>query len=157
MIKQKTNCLMSSFLTYSVNTGMRIVELFQADKVSWKWDYSSDTEVEATFVVGDIQYKFYAYTDDPNSTEWEVEFKIYEGGPEDNRYGVTGTGNSAHVMSAVVSILREFLKKYRKRVTQLTFTAKERSRRDLYTRMVRRLLPTWELSRVGQNFRVTAP
>lgn len=155
LLVTKTIYKLSNFKTH--NRIYPVNELFKKDTKSWKWDYNSDTEAEATFVVGDIQYKFYAYSEGPESTRWEIEFKIEEGGPRGNRYGITGTGNSAQVMSTVVSILREFLKKYQGRVTQLVFSAKEGSRRALYARMVQRLLPTWKLEQGGRDFSVTAP
>lgn len=138
---------------------MKIYELFDPEKVSWKWDYNSDREAEATFVVGEIQYKFYAYQELGNeqSGSWEVEFKVVEGGDPSNRFGVTGTGNAAQVMSTVVAILREFLQKYKGKINQLTFSAKETSRRDLYARMVRRLLPTWNFEHFQSEFSLTAP
>lgn len=134
---------------------MKIYELFNDEKVSWKWDYNSATEAEATFVIGEVQYKFYAYTSEPGL--WDVEFKIIEGGPQNNRFGITGTGNAAQVMSTVVSILKEFLQKYQGKINQLVFSAKEQSRRDLYARMVRRLLPTWGFEQYKSEFSLTAP
>ena len=135
---------------------MRINELFTNNKVEWKWDYKSRREVEATFVISNIQYKFYAYSFDQNDI-WEVEFKIVNEEYVGSRFGLTGTGNASLVMSTVVDILREFIKEYSDKITQLIFSAKEDSRRDLYARMVRRLLPTWKFEKNGANFKLTSP
>lgn len=141
---------------------MRLDELFKNPSTEWKWGFRGSEEVEADFVVGEIQYKFYAYANahkDPSS--WEVEFKVVEDGTpgnrSGNRYGITGTGNSAQVMSTVVDILRNFLFQYKHRITKLIFSAKEGSRRDLYARMVKRLLPDWDLKLSGRDFYLTAP
>ena len=131
-----------------------ISELFAGGN-QWKWDYNSPTEAEATFVIGDIQYKFYAYSSQPGT--WEVEFKIVEGGDPGNRFGVTGTGNAAQVMSTVTDILRAFLEKYKDQITTLTFSAKESSRQALYARMARRLLPNWKFEHFKSEFSLTAP
>jgi hypothetical protein len=131
-----------------------ITELFAPGK-PWKWDYNSDTEAEATFVIGDIQYKFYAFSSDAGI--WEVEFKIVEGGDPGNRFGITGTGNAAEVMSTVTDILRAFLAKYQDKINTLMFSAKESSRQALYARMAKRLLPTWEFKQLRRSFALTAP
>lgn len=137
---------------------MYITELFDQPSIKWKWDYKSVSEAEATFVVGDIQYRFYAYTSSGAPTSWDVEFRVEGGDNVSNRFGITGTGNAAIVMSTVVAILKEFLQIYKNKVTKLTFSAKERSRIDLYARMVRRLLPTWTSSKQGiHDFTLTAP
>jgi hypothetical protein len=131
-----------------------IAELFAGGN-QWKWDYNSPTESEATFVIGDIQYKFYAYSSDPGT--WEVEFKIVEGGDPGNRFGITGTGNAAQVMSTVTDILRAFLEKHQGQISKLIFSAKESSRQALYAKMAKRLLPNWNLEHFKSEFSLTAP
>jgi hypothetical protein len=136
---------------------MKINELFTSDKVKWNWDFRGSEEVDATFVIGEVQYKFYAYTTPQEPGTWEVEFRVVEGGPPGNRFGITGTGNAALVMSAVVDILKAFLQEYKGKIKQLYFSAREQSRRDLYARMVRRLLPTWEFKQTGRDFVLSVP
>ena len=132
----------------------RIDELFTGGN-KWQWDYNSANEAEATFVVGQIQYKFYAYSSEQGV--WEVEFKIMEGGNPRNRFGITGTGNAAIVMSTVTDIMREFLTMYKGDIQKLTFSADERSRQNLYVKMISRLLPDWSLTRDHRQFMLTAP
>ena len=132
----------------------RIDELFTGGN-KWQWDYNSANEAEATFVVGQIQYKFYAYSSEQGV--WEVEFKIMEGGNPRNRFGITGTGNAAIVMSTVTDIMQEFLEMHKGNITTLTFTADESSRQALYARMVKRLLPSWTLTQKHKQFVLTAP
>lgn len=133
-----------------------VTELFAPGK-DWKWDYNSGTEAEATFVVGDIQYKFYAFRNPGSKNAWEAEFKIVEGGDPGNRFGITGTGNAAQVMSTITDIMRAFLDKYKDKIDSLVFSAKESSRRALYARMTKRLMPNWKLTQVGADFVLTAP
>jgi hypothetical protein len=63
----------------------------------------------------------------------------------------------AEVMSTVVDIMRAFLEKYKGKVTELVFAAKEGSRQGLYARMAKRLLPNWELHQDNEAFRLIAP
>lgn len=133
-------------------------ELFKQPTVPWKWGFRGSEEVEADFMVGDIQYKFYAYSFNSGpESHWEVEFKVVEGGNPGNRFGVTGTGNAAVVMSTIVDITKQFIKDYYDKIDVLVFSAKERSRRDLYARMVHRLIPEWALQRNGGYFELTKP
>jgi 8-oxo-dGTP pyrophosphatase MutT (NUDIX family) len=53
--------------------------------------------------------------------------------------------------------MREFLQRYQGSISELTFTADEPSRRALYARMAKRLLPTWDLVQDGKVFKLMAP
>ena len=128
-------------------------ELFQAGKQNWNWEFTGYDEATANFTVGDLPYKFYAFTTPEADGEWEVEFSIdTKKIPRDSRnkikstYGITGTGNAAIVMSTVTDILRDFLTQYKRAVQKISFTAAEPSRQALYKRMLQRLLPNWQVS-----------
>jgi hypothetical protein len=129
-------------------------ELFQPGK-DWRWSFQGSEEAAAVFQVGDIPYMFHAYGSDG---EWEAEFKRH-GSKLDRiqKFGLTGTGNSAEVMSTVVDIMRAFLEKYRDKIQVLTFSAKEDSRQGLYARMVKRLLPNWTMTQKDEFFTLVAP
>ena len=131
-----------------------IAELFQPGK-DWKWSFTGSEEAVAVFHVGEVPYMFHAYGPAPI---WEVEFKQH-GSKLDRsqKFGLTGTGNSAEVMSTIVDIMRAFLSKYKDNIETLIFSAKEDSRQDLYARMVKRLLPDWTMKQEGQSFVLTAP
>jgi hypothetical protein len=132
----------------------KLDELFQPGK-DWKWSFQGSEEAVAVFHVGEVPYMFHAYGPDPI---WEVEFKQH--GSKLNRsqqFGLTGTGNSAEVMSTIVDIMREFLAKYKDKIEVLIFSAKEDSRQGLYARMVKRLLPNWTMKQDGESFVLTAP
>jgi 8-oxo-dGTP pyrophosphatase MutT (NUDIX family) len=134
-------------------------ELFAPGK-KWQWSFTGSEEAVAVFHVGDIPYQFHAYTyADENPTAWEVEFKNATRGQSgrSTKFGLTGTGNSAEVMSTIADIMREFLQRYQGSISELTFTADEPSRRALYTRMAKRLLPAWEIVQSGKNFTLVAP
>ena len=131
-----------------------VTELFQPGK-DWKWSFQGSEEAVAVFQVGEVSYMFHAYGADG---EWEAEFKRH-GSKLDRiqKFGLTGTGNSAEVMSTVVDIMRAFLEKYKDKIQVLTFSAKEDSRQGLYARMVKRLLPDWTMKQSGEHFVLVAP
>lgn len=137
-----------------------ITELFQPGK-QWQWSFTGSQEAVAVFHVGNIPYQFHAYTyADEDPTVWEIEFKNASRNAEQGRstkFGLTGTGNSAEVMSTIADIMREFLQRYQGSISELTFTADEPSRRALYARMAKRLLPAWEIVQSGKNFTLVAP
>ena len=133
---------------------MLIKELFQPRK-DWKWSFTGSEEAVAVFHVGEIPYMFHAYGADG---QWEAEFKQHGSKlSRSQKFGLTGTGNSAEVMSTVVDIMRAFLEKYKDKIEVLTFSAKEDSRQGLYARMVKRLLPNWAMSQEGEYFTLVAP
>jgi hypothetical protein len=131
-----------------------VTELFQPGK-DWKWSFQGSEEAVAVFQVGEVSYMFHAYGADG---EWEAEFKRH-GSKLDRiqKFGLTGTGNSAEVMSTVVDIMRAFLEKYKDKIQVLTISAKEDSRQGLYARMVKRLLPGWTMKQSGEHFVLVAP
>lgn len=127
-----------------------ITEVFQPGKTNWKWRFKGSEEAIAEFEVGGRTYMWSAYSHVriKNPEKWEVQFRLLrqDDDPEDlDLFGTTGTGNSAEVMSTAVDITRDFLKSYGDKVLELTFSAKENSRIGLYTKMVKRLLPDWNL------------
>ena len=135
-----------------------LTELFQSSK-KWQWSFTGSHEAVAVFHVNEIPYRFYAYCEDMDGNgPWEVEFKnATQGLGRTAKFGLTGTGNSAEVMSTVVDIMRAFLEKYKGKVTELVFAAKEGSRQGLYAKMAKRLLPDWKLYQDGESFVLVAP
>lgn len=143
-----------------------ITELFQPGK-KWEWQFKGSEEAIANFTVGDRQYQWSAYSHirANNPEKWEVQFRMLrkEDDPEDlDMFGTTGTGNAAEVMSIAVDITRQFLKEYGDKVLELTFSAKENSRIALYAKMIKRLLPDWNLYQryhptFGLEFHLTNP
>jgi hypothetical protein len=138
----------------SPNPAYVVKELFQQGK-DWKWSFQGSEEAVAVFHVGEIPYMFHAWGAD---SVWEVEFKRH-GSKLDRstKFGLTGTGNSAEVMSTVVDIMRAFLVKYKGKIETLVFSAKEDSRQSLYAKMTKRLLPNWSLHQDGGEFTLVAP
>lgn len=126
-------------------TEMKVGELFGAQDAvnnSVKWSEPNDEHVVADFTVGNMKYRFNAYTDsDEAPGVWEIEFESL-GGP--TRFGINQTGRSAEVFTVVANIIKEFISKKNPKIKRLTFAAKEGSRQDLYVRMVRRLVPDWK-------------
>lgn len=122
-----------------------LTELFQQGK-NWKWEFRGSEEAFASFTVGDVEYLWAARVENIRNPEaWTVSFSRTGQVQQDKMFGLTGTGNSAEVMSTVTDITREFLKQYGDKVLELRFSSKEESRTKLYARMVKRLLPNWNL------------
>jgi len=124
-------------------------ELFKPGKKNWEWARLGTNEVSAFFKVGDREYLWQAFTGS-NPTKWEIQFRLIRKPDVDpdelDLFGKTDTGNSAEVMSTAVDITRAFLKEYGlDRVEEITFNAKEDSRIALYAKMIKRLLPDWDL------------
>ena len=143
-----------------------ITEVFEPGKQNWKWRRQSSDEAFASFVVGDREYQWHAFTSEANPAKWEIQFRLMRV-PADpdglDLFGQTGTGNSAEVLSTAVDITRSFLQNYGlDKVEEITFNAKEDSRINLYAKMIERLLPNWELSSRkslsrGMQFTLTDP
>jgi hypothetical protein len=136
--------------------GESIHELFDGGK-DWKWTYQDKNQAMAAFTVGDVNYTFSAGQDpDEAPGDWDVEFAAKkEAGTAS--WGVTGTGNSAQVFGTVVEIMKAFIASKKASIRRMTFAAKEDSRQGLYARMVKRLLPKWNLEQNGEAFVLTRP
>ena len=136
--------------------GESIHELFDGGK-DWKWTYQDKNQASAEFTVGDVYYTFMAGQDpDEAPGDWDIEFAAKkEAGTAS--WGVTGTGNSAQVFGTVVEIMKAFIASKKASIRRMTFAAKEDSRQGLYARMVKRLLPKWNLEQNGEAFVLTRP
>lgn len=133
---------------------LTVSELFTPGK-DWKWSFKGSEEAVAVFYVGEIPYQFNAHG---GAGVWEVSFKnAKRGGTRGTKFGLTGTGNSAEVMSTVADIMRAFLKEYQGKIKALIFTAAEESRQSLYARMTKKLLPNWTIERNDKEFVLVAP
>ena len=136
--------------------GESIRELFDGGK-DWKWTYQDKNQASAEFNVGNVHYTFMAGQDpDEAPGDWDIEFAAKkEAGTAS--WGVTGTGNSAQVFGTVVEIMKAFIASKKASIRRMTFAAKEDSRQGLYARMVKRLLPKWNLEQNGEAFVLTRP
>lgn len=139
-----------------------LMELFQPGK-DWKWAFRGSEEAFAEFTVGDVEYLWYARTG-REPTTWTITFKRKGQDTPEKAFGLSGTGNSAEVMSTVIDITRSFLEYYNSvadRVLELRFSSAGDSRTSLYVKMVKRLLPNWNLhtKKVGSetDFYLTNP
>ena len=131
-----------------------ITEVFAPGKTNWKWRHRGSEEATADFTAGDRTYQWHAYSHvrAGNPTQWEMQFRLIRtpNDPDElDLFGTTGTGNSAEVMSTAVDITRAFLEEYGlDKVEEITFNAKQDSRNSrisLYAKMIKRLLPNWDL------------
>jgi hypothetical protein len=132
-----------------MRAGEFVTELFSPGKQNWKWRVRTDINAIADFTVGDRIYHWQAFSHQGNPTKWEVQFSV--GRKETDPWtmdiwGKTGTGNSTEVLSTAVDIIRSFLRTYGlDKVEEINFNAKEDSRIELYAKMIKRLLPDWDL------------
>ena len=142
-----------------------VIEVFAPGKKNWEWARLGTNEVSAFFKVGGREYLWQAFTGVSNPKKWEIQFRLIRKPDVDDDdldlFGKTGTGNSAEVMSTAVDITRAFLKEYGlDRVEEITFNAKDdpkfgatektndprsHTRASLYAKMIKRLLPGWDL------------
>ena len=131
-------------------------ELFDGGK-DWKWTYRDKNQAKAKFTVGDVDYTFSAGQDpDEAPGDWDVEFAATQPLTSPS-WGLTGTGNSAQVLSTVVEIMKSFITSKKASIRRMTFAAKEDSRQSLYVRVIKRLLPKWNLEQSGGEFVLTRP
>lgn len=138
-----------AFADTFLHEGKFVTELFQSGKQNWQWRFRGSEEAAASFGVGDREYLWQALRHS-TSKAWEIQFRLirdFDRDPDDlDLFGTTGTGNSAEVLSTAVDITRAFLQEYGlDQVEELTFNAKEDSRIGLYAKMIKRLLPDWDL------------
>ena len=133
-----------------------ISELFDSNK-EWKWTYQDKNQASAEFTVGDVHYTFMAGQDPEEAPgDWDIEFAAKQKHGTAS-WGVTGTGNSAQVFGTVVDIMKSFIADKKASIRRMTFAAKEDSRQGLYARMIKRLLPKWNLEQKGEAFVLTRP
>lgn len=141
-----------------------ITELFQPGK-NWQWEFRGSEEAFASFKIGDVEYLWSASVqNNRNPKEWTLTFRVRGQDDMEKTFGMTGTGNSTEVISTVTDITRSFLEHYNSisdRVLELRFSSEGDSRTSLYARMVKRLLPDWNLhsKKVGSetDFYLTNP
>lgn len=124
-----------------------IAELFQPGK-NWAWEFRGSEEAFANFKIGEVEYLWTASVmNKRDPTQWTLTFRQRDQDDMDKMFGLTGTGNSQEVISTVVDITREFLKQYGDKVLEIKFSSEGDSRTSLYARMVKRLLPDWDMSK----------
>ncbi len=141
-----------------------LTELFKPGK-NWKWEFRGSEEAFASFKIGEVEYLWSASRQNKREpTQWTITFRVRGEEEWDKTFGLTGTGNSTEVISTVIDITRAFLEHYNSvadRVLELRFASEGDSRTSLYAKMVKRLLPDWNLhtKKVGSetDFYLTNP
>lgn len=121
---------------------MKLLELF---KSAHAFDVTNDTETrfDATSTIDGKVFKFKGYKranlGGIVKDAWEVEFGIVTGPAAPMRLDITGTGAAAKVMSFVLQMMKELIKRH-PTLAGFYFTSSEKSRTDLYTAMVKRYM-----------------
>jgi len=141
---------------------MLLYEVFNQPK-KWQWVRQSHTSTTALFQIGNILYEFNAELlwgqtdDDDNSIPdmWYLSFSPAEEQEYKNAYGKTGTGNQQQVFATVIDIIRDFMNEYKPQ--SMTMSAEEPNRKTLYIKMLKKLLPNWNISFDGDHIIVKHP
>lgn len=135
----------------------KLEELFK-NPPAWEWILLNNEEATAAFTVEGKKYIFNAHLEDVQKKLWIVIFKAVIHHDDFNaEYGITGTGNSTAVFSAVTNILSDFAKRFEKSIDILVIEAKEPSRKKLYLRILNRLFPNWTITEDHRAITVTKP
>lgn len=127
-----------------VDVDAELSELFKSD-VPVKVEKRTSDYFSVSFEVDGIPYTFDANWD--GVEEWDIDFSSYIGGKY--RTDVTGTGNAAKVLAAVIKAFRMWIKEYRP--SRFYFYAKEPSRRKLYERFAKMIVKIFKYERVPDD------
>lgn len=128
---------------------MRLMELFdQPREYKWTTQQPRDRFV-ATFMVGDVLYRFSAhwfpYENEETGDElsgYEIAFCASDG--KKCRTDNTGTGNELAVYSTVVSLIREVVNMGR--ASRIAYDAADIKRKKIYPALIKKALPGWQLA-----------
>lgn len=112
--------------------------------IPYKWIKNSPTEVKAKFKIGPSMFNKHIYMFEgvqyQNNT-WKVSFYMVENGKKN--YDITGTGYATYVIATIRNIMVDFMSSME--IDKLIFSSEGKSRTSLYTRMVKSLLPDWNI------------
>lgn len=115
---------------------------------------NTDGSLVASFWVGEVPYLYRALLNVKTGL-WLIEFIDNSRGDEE-MYSLTGTGNASEVMGTVLNITRYLLGMHPE-AKGVYFLAKESSRKNLYTRIVKKLCPDWKIEQEGNVITATKP
>jgi hypothetical protein len=128
---------------------MKLFEVFAKPQTKWTWvdaNNRSRGRDEAHFTVGEREY-FVAFQPDVGVNVHDDErdriratdimFKMWRNPGGDTGTGITNTGDSVQVFSAVTNIIKEYIAKHHP--DNIVFGAAEPSRVKLYKRLASRL------------------
>lgn len=101
------------------------------DNVQYEFSTSDKKRVSVTFLLDDYNFDFIS----KQSVEgWEIFFNV------DGFMHITGGGDSFAVFSTVIEIIKDFIKKNNPQVLVFTADKSEKSRVDLYSSMVKKMI-----------------
>lgn len=120
--------------------------------VPYTWaDNSATAEYsESEFEINGKDYMvlFSPNTDDLTSYDIEFGKRPEKGNPDPlTQYHITGTGDAYLIMGTIQAICQEWFANHS--VNHITMRAEVPSRKKLYIRMLRNLLPTWQFTLIG--------
>lgn len=134
---------------------MKLFELFNRPA---EYDWVSKTEHygNAMFVTGDATYKVLISSYKIGRTEvWSIQFEALANDADDWTIGNTGTGAEYEVFSTVVRVARDYMSEYGAKT--LHMQTNHAGRASLYPRMLKRLLPQWQVHVDGNQIYAIKP
>lgn len=126
---------------------MKLFELFNRP-AEFDWVSKSSNYGNAMFVTADVTYKVLigSYSFDQTRV-WTVQFEALTMDADKWTIANTKTGNELEVFSTVIAVLKEFMSEFGVRSIHIqTF---DRQRASLYPKMLKRLLPQWQIHMDG--------
>jgi len=136
---------------------MKTQTIFEVLKqsVNLTWVSKGEEYGECYLMVGDKKLVISFYGEENNIWEVMFGFKSMEAGRFGINYDVTGEGNQYLIFSGVRKAMEEFL--LPKNPSNIMLDADSDSRKKLYTRLFRTLLPSWIIQIRGNIMRVKNP
>ena len=129
---------------------MKIIEILNEafeSAVPYKWVVNDNKSAVAEFVIVQpgrffskkLKYGFDAFN---YGESWKIAFYQIVNGKK--VYTKTGTGNEKAVFSTVVEIMKDFFSTHE--VNSIIFSAEEKNRQSLYSRLAKTFLPSWKIT-----------
>jgi len=137
-------------MSYQGNKYLMLINELFTQPLKWKWDEKRHDFCQASFNIQGMEYfVYFSYDPFEDTPPWFVEF-ILMGNRSERRlpgFGITNTGNSTLVFATVIEIIKVFMREHPKQT--LEFTAKEKSRQNLYTALVKKLSKGYTITPTG--------
>lgn len=134
------------------------MEVLNSD-IPYAWIFNTESIGEADFQIGKYNYTV-SFHDYNHENEWDVEFAQTVRDPETNdlyyqNHDLTKTGNEFLVMANVINICKEWFNQHE--ATSISMSASIPSRRSLYTKLLKQILPNWNIKRTGNQIIASRP
>lgn len=139
---------------------MKLFELF-SKPTQYVWKSKNKYLGSAEFEIGSMTYQLSVEEDEVDARFWFVSFgaKVTAAAPGSKdsflRGDTTGTGNQFAVYSTVIAATKDYMQQFG--IRPIRIIALDDSRKGLYPRMIKRILPDWSITIVGANIIAIPP